>query len=385
MTSGTTITGTTPNRFERTWSGGNGKYETVGGQQRDKWNAYSCTYVHVSGNKDATGTYTLQSNTYLSPGLMSNSNEMKLQTRLVNKIKDHDFDLGKFGAEGGQTISLLTNTMTRLAKSIHELRRGNLWKAADIIGVSGKKLKSRNDVASNWLAIQYGWLPLLSDAHAAGEAFASYANKPRTSVVSASVWQGKGDKFYVVNNLSTGVNYGYHRSSKLIKRIRYEMSEDIPMTRSLGLENPLGIAWEVLPYSFVIDWFLPVGAYLDNLSIIPKLKGRFLTTTVTENHNRSFINVPKGHVYYGAETNIDRIIISRTPSAGLSVVGPQFKPLSEALSPVRFLNAVALASNLVRGPMVDPANRSDQNQILHRQQVVFHRNGGGTYSRRNAV
>jgi hypothetical protein len=31
---------------------------------------------------------------------------------------------------------------------------------------------------------------------------------------------------------------------------------------TLGLLNPLSLAWELLPYSFVIDWFLPIGDYL---------------------------------------------------------------------------------------------------------------------------
>jgi hypothetical protein len=35
---------------------------------------------------------------------------------------------------------------------------------------------------------------------------------------------------------------------------------------SLGLINPLEIVWEVLRYSFVVDWFLPVGEWLGSLT-----------------------------------------------------------------------------------------------------------------------
>jgi len=33
-----------------------------------------------------------------------------------------------------------------------------------------------------------------------------------------------------------------------------------------GISNPLLLAWELIPYSFVFDWLLPVGNYLEGLT-----------------------------------------------------------------------------------------------------------------------
>ena len=33
----------------------------------------------------------------------------------------------------------------------------------------------------------------------------------------------------------------------------------------IGLTNPALLAWDVLPFSFVVDWFLPLGGYLSSL------------------------------------------------------------------------------------------------------------------------
>ena len=30
----------------------------------------------------------------------------------------------------------------------------------------------------------------------------------------------------------------------------------------LGLTNPLLVAWDIIPFSFVVDWFIPVSTYL---------------------------------------------------------------------------------------------------------------------------
>jgi hypothetical protein len=34
----------------------------------------------------------------------------------------------------------------------------------------------------------------------------------------------------------------------------------------MGLENPLAVAWEVVPFSFVLDWWIPVGNILQAYS-----------------------------------------------------------------------------------------------------------------------
>jgi hypothetical protein len=36
--------------------------------------------------------------------------------------------------------------------------------------------------------------------------------------------------------------------------------------KQIGFNNPISLAWEVLPYSFVLDWFLPIGDFLDGLN-----------------------------------------------------------------------------------------------------------------------
>jgi len=33
-----------------------------------------------------------------------------------------------------------------------------------------------------------------------------------------------------------------------------------------GFLNPINLVWEILPFSFVVDWFLPIGPYLEAAS-----------------------------------------------------------------------------------------------------------------------
>lgn len=43
-------------------------------------------------------------------------------------------------------------------------------------------------------------------------------------------------------------------------------NETLANAASIGLLNPAQVAWELVPYSFVVDWFLPVGSFLETLT-----------------------------------------------------------------------------------------------------------------------
>jgi hypothetical protein len=70
------------------------------------------------------------------------------------------------------------------------------------------------------------------------------------------------------------INYSgkFTASSKLIQNLENlnDMSSSLKAYASaLGLNNPIAIAWEAIPYSFVVDWFFEVGSLIDTLSIQP--------------------------------------------------------------------------------------------------------------------
>lgn len=54
-------------------------------------------------------------------------------------------------------------------------------------------------------------------------------------------------------------------TAKLVYNVRCEDSLKA-VAANTGISNPALLAWELLPWSFVIDWFIPVGDYLESLS-----------------------------------------------------------------------------------------------------------------------
>jgi len=115
-----------------------------------------------------------------------------------------------------------------------------------------------------------------------------------------------------------------------------------------GLTDPASVLWELTPYSFVADWFIPIGNYLAARSLASALTGTFVTTKTrrvfcayeglanTDNGivRTVYTTPPKG--------NCALINVTRTVSTSLNVPVPSFKTLDKVASWKHCANAVAL-------------------------------------------
>lgn len=67
--------------------------------------------------------------------------------------------------------------------------------------------------------------------------------------------------------------------------VRLDMTPNVQFLSalgSLGLTNPLDVAWEVLPFSFVVDWFIPIGNWLNVLDAMHGYRFRAGSWTLRE-------------------------------------------------------------------------------------------------------
>lgn len=285
--------------FSRTWTGGDGKYETVNSVKRSKWNNYTFTRaLKQTGPSIAfKGQYKLSSTspweafnvpvTQTLPPAGSGiswtaADELALLSKLLKKTKGHSFNLAVSSAEAGKTIDLVTGTLRTLTRSFLALKHGDFASAARWLGANPPDVKhtrvlKTQDLASRWLEMQYGWRPLVNDVYEGFKAYHAITSKPRVTTVRASNFKATSTQ-----SSDSPDTYSANGTRKYTKTIIYEASEDLSVPRQIGLTNPLSVAWELLPYSFVVDWFIPIGTYLDVLSQLPLLKGRFMTTTVDE-------------------------------------------------------------------------------------------------------
>lgn len=178
-----------------------------------------------------------------------------------HKISGANQDLGETLAELDQTIDLIKKQFERIGKIGEALRDGKWSKLDSLLGGktpdSVKKMKPSKRLASGYLEVMFGIMPLISSANTAVEAYGS-GILSRGSKVSAVSGQKRVGLEQSVRNHKD--NLGRASISGTVK------NPNIATLNSYGLLNPALMAYQRLPYSFILDWFLPIGTILGSLT-----------------------------------------------------------------------------------------------------------------------
>lgn len=286
--------------------------------------------------------------------------DMQVTASVLKGLKDQTFNVGIAVGEGKQTVDLIANKAKQIAGSLRALRKGNFREAAIRLGVSPKekaqKRSRSRSLAQNWLELQYGWKPLLSDIYGACEFLAKQHNYvPRSRIQ-------KSAKRVVTRNPDVGLasSWGdtYVTKQTDLYEVKYIIYFSEPIGGSipaaLGLTNPLSVAWELVPFSFLADWFLPIGSYIDRIGATHGLtflkgckttfwRGTSVVTHVGQSHTwGGWTNVTMTNLSWKAEgVNCSRSKLQDWPTN----YPPTFK---NPFSGTHLANAIALIASAVR-------------------------------------
>jgi len=207
------------------------------------------------------------------------------------KLANQKVDLATELAQGMKTINQMADISKRIAKALTNLKKGRILAAFKVLFPTSPK-----EGASDFLAWKYGIKPLVGDLQGAAESLAEY-------ILRASPFKSNGHAKAtytkdIVTPLTFGPPHAYIPRSSVIEkrevsiRVKYGTSFTIPdrlkrQAASLGFTNPKNVAWELLPLSFVVDWFLPIGNWLislsslDGLTLKESYKTVFIVETIT--------------------------------------------------------------------------------------------------------
>lgn len=338
--------------------------------------------------------FTLGGNQSVQP-LLDNNDQNRLISKLWQRVKGSDFNAAIFLGESHQTLALIADTAIRVAKCYFHARKGDGAGALRSLveGTSRAPLMSRmsskrsarlypnleadiNSQAKLLLEIQYGWRPLVNDVIGAAEMLSQELSVPRKTIQRVKV-RKVGPKERIVSGKywDSGFNsFGpggctfpvSHIHERKIKAIFTE--DDVPsLPARLGLTNLEQTLWELTPFSFLADWFLPIGPALEARAAAQHLTGKFVVTDFLLYREQS------GVKFWGnlAQTlgscpgDFKRFTISRVITHNLVSALPNFKPLNKALSFEHCLNAVGLATVASTMPLGQLKRHISLNELSH--------------------
>lgn len=187
----------------------------------------------------------------------------ELNSLIQNKIREKIM-AGKAQAavdiiQLGKTKDMMASAGTTLLHAFRALRGGRpMQRFVRDMNRTG----FRSAAGKAWLQFIYGWVPTVGSIFEITEILAK--NFSKGSIVTGSVSAS-------LSKMKSGLIPGFGTydavcNAKAKGRYEYTVKDPKLLQLShLGFTNPLSIAWEVLPWSFVLDWFVDVGGYINRM------------------------------------------------------------------------------------------------------------------------
>lgn len=276
------------------------------------------------------------------------SDYAKLDLMVRNKIKDQKINVLQAAAEGRMTVNLLLTTASEIARTFHTLRSGR--PILDFIkDISKPNTRNSRRLAGKWLEYQYGWKPLMSDVYGGCEALAQ-----RLTEGVPVYTKSEAEIFYDSGKTQSGLTTTYYESSLRMKvKARYSIKNASEKSLTeIGITNPAALVWELVPWSFCIDWVLPVGDYLQGLDALTGIDDLIVARSYQmTNITNSALTYADHYQYfkkpYGRAIMTETITKRFAPSYYLSL-GNLYPKSKISTSSARIATAVALLRQLKR-------------------------------------
>lgn len=216
----------------------------------------------------------------------------RLQTQLYQKATEKIVNLPVAVFEMKKTFEAFANVGRSLYESMNHMlglagRTRSPEQAINLLirGTSTGGFPSRREsvstlgdgLANRWLEWSFAIKPTLSDLAATARDMQDGFSDKRKKRLHFST---EDQVFLSLSKGNPGAYNGVWQALNAHMRGKGYMCAEVdsPIERKIqeyGLDDPLSWAWELLPFSFVVDWFAPVGDWLSGLKPIRGMQFKY--------------------------------------------------------------------------------------------------------------
>lgn len=200
----------------------------------------------------------------------------------MNRLASREAAIGQYLAESMKSAEMLAESYNQFLRLWLALRRGRLpdnWQLS--LGMANNVL----------LQSQYGWRPLAQDMYDMYKlASKGLTTNPLIFHASRQCSDDSSGPWNAVSGKQGTRTVQSIVKTKLYAQVSGELTNAL---NRIGLANPAQIAWELVPYSFVWDWAMPIGSFLQTLSASAGLNflGGYTTTFKRGVYHTDLLNV----------------------------------------------------------------------------------------------
>lgn len=269
--------------------------------------------------------------------------QIQAETKLRLKLKDTSANVAVAAAEANQAFKMIGDRLSSLRRSYSALKRGDLVGAVKALGNHDvrfskevTRLFKRGDpkkaINQAILEIQYGWRPLISDIYGAVEHLdrRSRLSQPIIKIQSRASLNKTVTTVNVITGGSSTVT-DIARRDITIACLYKPSNRVLAELNSLGLTNLALVAWEKIPWSFVVDWFAHVGNFLSQFDstvgweFVSGYRTTFDETKQITKTQQAYWKTEYNYVFTEKEASalkidVSRVSLASTPIAILPVI-----------------------------------------------------------------
>lgn len=281
MTAGTTQIGTQPSAYYRyrQWVGGDGSH---GDEHNYSYNVTESSLKPIGHKPWASFPFWLEgSMQLLSPSIPQDPFDRTVNlvncatAKAIAEIQGGNFHLGVFSGEFKESYHMITGAVHSIAKAINLAKRGRWTRAFRVLSLSPRE-DLAGVTANSWMLWHFGISPLLKDIEAALKFMTTHYRRLKY-VRRHCVY--KDNKILIYSNAG---ETSWDWSEKAIAEVRCAVDMvELSLADRLGVsysDIPI-VAWELTKLSWMIDWIIPIGTFLEAVNGSNKTEGSQIAVT----------------------------------------------------------------------------------------------------------
>jgi hypothetical protein len=219
--------------------------------------------AHFQGSDGSTSMF-------ITPQMRS-----RVRETLEAKIRDGKASIGVTLASMNQTGKMVANRLQQVDSFFQKREEYTLRHQKRL----KKKFQRTEATASTILEGQFGWLPLVGEVHAlAGSAFEKAF--PPTCVTS---------RYQTAFNMQSENGWHTYEGMACITCAAFLQVQNPNklLAQRLGASNPLEVAWDLAPWSFLVSMFTNIGSIFAGVTTLDGLTLSNTSTTETVSYLRN--------------------------------------------------------------------------------------------------
>lgn len=255
-------------------------------------------------------------------------NELYASSAFLDRIYAHAYDkffdrvrgaaeLGATLATWRQSHDMILDRAMKLRLGFKAVRKGDISTLKALWGKGAGIRGNARAAGSNILEYSFGWAPLVGDLADAVNVLGRGGNldnpkvrfRKKVPYSYNSGWQDLGalQRLTLVDGVA---EYSLRATVKVT-------SQNLLLLNELGLANPATVVWEVIPWSFVIDYFVNVQVFLQSFTdrLGMELEGESSTLFIkTNGSSYGKWDTPFPPVYSPPSYRWETAYLTRTPA-----------------------------------------------------------------------